>query len=54
MIKLFVLISFFLNIFFLYLVNKEKLKTFLYTSRIKKIDITEVHEIFKLTKFQII
>ena len=50
MIKLFVLISFFLNIFFLYLVNKKKIKNFLYTSKIKKIDITEVHEIFKLNK----
>ena len=50
MIKLFILISLFLNIFFLYLVNKKKIKNFLYASKIKKIDITKVHEIFKLNK----
>ena len=50
MIKLFILISLFLNIFFLYLVNKKKIKNFLYASKIKKIDITEVHEIFELKK----
>mgnify|MGYP001258896805 FL=1 len=50
MIKLFIIISLFLNIFFLYLINKRKIKYFLYASKIEIIDITEVHEIFKLNK----
>ena len=50
MIKLFVLISIFFNIFFLYLINKKKIKSFLYKSKIKKIDVTDIHGIFKLNK----
>jgi len=50
MIKLFIIISFFLNIFFLYLINKKKIKNFLFSSKIKTIDVTDVHEIFKLNK----
>ena len=50
MIKLFIIILLFLNFFFLYLINKKKIKNFFYSSKIKKIDITEVHEIFKLNK----
>ena len=39
-----------LNIFLIYLLNKKKIKNFIYKSKIKKIDITEIHEIFKLRK----
>ena len=39
-----------LNIFLIYLLNKKKIKNFIFKSKIKKIDITEIHEIFKLRK----
>jgi predicted O-methyltransferase YrrM len=50
MIKFVIIISIFLNILFLYLLNKKKIKKILFTSKIKKIDVTDVHEIFKLNK----
>ena len=37
-----------INIILIFLLNKKKIKNFLYKSKIKKIDITEIHEIFKL------
>jgi predicted O-methyltransferase YrrM len=50
MIKFFFIISFFLNILLLYFINKKKIKNFLYESKIKKIDITDVDDIFKLNE----
>ena len=50
MIKLIIIISVFLNIFFLYFLNKKKIKKILFTSKIRKIDVADVHEIFKLNK----
>ena len=44
----FVALLILLNIFLIYLLNKKKIKNFIYKSKIKKIDITEIHEIFKL------
>ena len=46
--KILIIISILLNIFFLYYINKKKIKRFIFTSKIKKIDATDVHEIFKL------
>ena len=40
-----IIISNFITIFFLY---KKKIKNYLYKSKIKKIDITDIHEIFNL------
>ena len=50
MIKFFFIISIFLNILLIYFTNKRKIKNFFYTSKIKKIDITDVDDIFKLNK----
>ena len=50
MIKLAILISLILNIFLIYLLNKKKIKDFLFTSKIETLDVTEVDEIFKLNK----
>jgi len=47
-VKLLILILIFLNITLLYYINKKKIKRFIFSSKIKKIDVTEVHEIFKL------
>ena len=49
-IKLLIIISVFLNIMFLYYLNKKKIKNFIFRSKIEKIDVTDVHEIFKLNK----
>ena len=46
-IVIIVVISNLITIFFLY---KKKIKNFLYKSKIKKIDITDIHEIFNLKK----
>ena len=48
--SLFSIISFLLilNFILLYLLNKKKIKNFLYKTKIKEIDITDVHEIFHL------
>jgi len=50
MIKLAIILSIFLNIVFIYLLNKKKIKKLLFSSKIKKIDVTDVHEIFQLNK----
>jgi predicted O-methyltransferase YrrM len=46
--KILIIISILSNIVFLYYINKKKIKRFIFTSKIKKIDATDVHEIFKL------
>ena len=50
MIEVLVIISISLNIFFIYIVNKKKIKNFLFKSKIKKIDVSDVHKIFHLNK----
>jgi len=50
MFKLFILISLFFNIFLLFLINKKKIKNIFYKTKIKKIDVADIHEIFKLNK----
>mgnify|MGYP006109666039 FL=1 len=50
MIKLVIILSIFLNIVFIYFLNKKKIKKLLFSSKIKKIDVTNVHEIFQLNK----
>ena len=50
MIKLAIILSIFLNIVFIYFLNKKKIKKLLFSSKIKKIDVTNVHEIFQLNK----
>ena len=47
-VKLLFIISILLNVVFLYYINKKKIKRFISTSKIKKIDITDVDEIFEL------
>jgi predicted O-methyltransferase YrrM len=47
-VKLLIIILILLNIVFIYYINKKKIKSFIFPSKIKKIDVTEVHEIFKL------
>ena len=46
--KILIIISILLNIFFLYYINKKNIKKFIFKSKIKKIDVTDIHEIFKL------
>ena len=50
--SLFIIISFLLilNFILLYLLNKKKIKNFLYKTKIQEIDITDVNEIFHLKK----
>ena len=50
--SLFSIISFLLilNFILLYLLNKKKIKNFLYKTKIQEIDITDVNEIFHLKK----
>ena len=49
MILIFIIfILFSLNLILFFLLNKKKIKTFFYKSKIEKIDITDIHEIFKL------
>ena len=50
MTKLIIIISIFLNIFLIYFLNKKKIKRLFFSSKIKKIDVTELHEIFQLNK----
>ena len=50
MIKLVIIISIFFNIIFIYFLNKKKIKKLLFPSKIKKIDVTEVHKIFQLNE----
>jgi predicted O-methyltransferase YrrM len=48
--SLILLISIILNFVLIFAFNKKKLKKYIYKSKIKKIDVTEVHEIFNLNK----
>ena len=50
MIKIIIILSIILNIFFLFFLNKKKIKKILYKSKIKEIDISEVHKIFESEK----
>lgn len=50
MIELGFIVSILLNIIFIFFLNKKKIKMILFSSKIKKIDATHVHEIFKLNK----
>ena len=50
MINLIIILSIILNIIFLYFLNKKKIKKILFKSKIKKVDIFEVHEIFESVK----
>ena len=50
MTKLIIIISIFLNIFLIYFLNKKKINRLFFSSKIKKIDVTELHEIFQLNK----
>ena len=50
MIKIIIIISLFLNIFFLFFLNKKKIKKILFKSKIKTVDLEELHEIFQLNK----
>ena len=47
-LNIIIIISIILNFIVIFFLNKKKIKSFLYKSKIKKIDITEAHEIFKL------
>ena len=47
-VKLLIIISTLLNVVFLYYINKKNIKKFIFKSKIKKIDVTDIHEIFKL------
>ena len=49
--KILIIISILLNIFFLYYINKKNIKKFIFKSKIKKIDVTDVHEIFHLKEY---
>ena len=46
--KILIIISILLNIFFVYYINKKNIKKLIFKSKIKKIDVTDIHEIFKL------
>ena len=46
MIKLIILISLFLNILFLFFLNKKKIKKLLFKSKIKSVDLDHLNEIF--------
>ena len=50
MINIIIILSIVFNIIFLYFLNKKKIKKILFKSKIKKVDIFEVHEIFKSEK----
>ena len=50
MIKILIIVSLFFNIFFLFFFNKKKIKKILFKSKIKTVDVKEIHEIFKLIK----
>ena len=50
MINIIIILSIVLNIIFLYFLNKKKIKKILFKSKIKKVDIFEVHEIFESEK----
>ena len=46
--KIIIFILIVLNIFLIFILNKKKIKNYFHKPKIKKIDITEAHEIFKL------
>tara|TARA_B100001173_G_scaffold276009_1_gene256603 strand:- start:76 stop:684 length:609 start_codon:yes stop_codon:yes gene_type:complete len=50
MIKVIIAFSIILNIVFLFFLNKKKIKKILFKSKIKEVDIFEVHEIFESEK----
>jgi len=50
MTKLIIIISIFFNIILIYFLNKKIIKKLLFSSKIKKIDVTEVHKIFQLNE----
>ena len=50
MIKVIIAFSIILNIVFLFFLNKKKIKKMLFKSKIKEVDIFEVHEIFESEK----
>ena len=50
MIKIIIVLSIILNIIFLFFLNKKKIKKILFKSKIKKVDIFEVHKIFESEK----
>jgi len=50
MINIIIILSIILNIVFLFFLNKKKIKKILYKSKIKEIDISEVHKIFESEK----
>tara|TARA_B100001250_G_C19784286_1_gene783365 strand:+ start:318 stop:1103 length:786 start_codon:yes stop_codon:yes gene_type:complete len=47
-LKIIIFILIVLNIFLIFLLNKKKIKDYFHKPKIKQIDITEAHEIFKL------
>ena len=47
-LKITIIISIILNFITIFILNKKKIKNYFYKSKIKKIDITEAHEIFNL------
>ena len=50
MIKIIISVSIILNIILIYFLNKKKIKKILFKSKIKEVDISEVHEIFESEK----
>ena len=54
MINTIIALSIILNIIFLFFLNKKKIKKILFKSKIKKVDIFEVHEIFESKKLALI
>ena len=50
MIKIIIAISIILNIVFLFILNKKKIKKLIFKSKIKKVDLFEVHKIFETEK----
>ena len=50
MIKLILVLSIILNIFFLFFLNKKKIKKIIFKRKIKEIDISKVHKVFESEK----
>ena len=48
--KFVIFFSIFINICLIFLFNKKKIKSFFYKAKIEKIDVSDIHEIFKLKK----
>ena len=53
MIKIIISVSIILNIILIYFLNKKKIKKILFKSKIKEVDISEVHEIFESEKISL-